>query len=133
MVELGDFLVEVELLNNIYNILRKEVQVATEVVRNIISIRQQALECKGRYIIEIVARGCGQEAFSYCQSSLFTKRIGIQHLLLGWCQCIREALDNTHGQDDIAIFVRLVSTHKFIGNGPNKVRLLLYIDGCPFL
>ena len=83
MVELGDFLVEVELLDDIHHILRKMVQVTAEVVGNVVGIGQQTLEGKGRYIIEVIAGSCSQETFPYSQPSLLTKFISLQYSFLG--------------------------------------------------
>ena len=55
VVEFGDFLVEIELLDDIHHILRKVVQITTEVVCNVICIGEQTLERKWRHVIEIIA------------------------------------------------------------------------------
>ena len=37
------------------------------------------------------------------------------------------------GENDIAVFVRLIGSHQFVGNSPDEVRLLLDIDSSSFL
>ena len=133
MVEFGNLLIEVKLLDDVNDILAEVVQITAEVIGDVLGIAQQPLEGEGRGVVEVITRGSGKEAFPDHQPALIAGLVHLQHRLLGGGQRVAETLDDAHGQDDVAILMGLVGAHQFVGNRPDEVRFLLYVDGCPFL
>ena len=67
MLHFRDFLIKVELLNNVNYIFGEVVEVAAEVVGDVVGISQQAFKSEERGVVEVETCSITQESVIHCQ------------------------------------------------------------------
>ena len=120
--------VEVHTLDDVYHVLREVVEVRLKVGLDILGVIQESLECEGRKVIELLLGGRLQESLLHDDTILLELGIGLKNILLGRSECVVETLDNAHWEYDVAILMWLINPYQLIGDCPNKVGLLLYVN-----
>ena len=125
---LVNLLLEIHAVDDVDDVLREVVQVRLEVVLDVVRVGQQRFKGEAAQVVELLSGGPLQEAALHLDFLLVQLLVGLQHLFTGGCQCILKPFDDTHGKNDVAVFVGLVDSHQLICYRPNQVGFLLHVD-----
>ena len=103
---------------NVLNIVRKSIQIGSEIIYDIFRVSNQCLECKWTGIVKLIARCCAQETVFHIECFVFF--ICIQNSLMCWQQAVMKPLNDRHRQNNKTIFMRFVCSYKIISHRPDQ-------------
>ncbi len=117
VVEPGDGVVEVELVQHVAHVGAEAVDVVAQVGRQVRRVAEQALEVIERGVVEGVAGGPAQHRVEVIQLIL-VQRVGFEHLALRGLEHAVEAAQHRERQDDVLILAALERVANEIRDAP---------------
>jgi hypothetical protein len=114
VVELGDRVVEVELLDHLPHVRAERLDVRAEVVRDVLRVVHQPLKRVERRVVECVAGGLPEEVVRVVELALVLVE-GLEDFLLRGLQDLVDTAENGQREDDVLVLAALGS-----GRQPTK-------------
>ena len=124
LVELGDLLLELEVLEYLPRLGRETLDVVRQVLRGLVGFALELLEVQLAGVVEGVARDLVQDRLRLFDLAVLQRGVLFQHLGLGRLQDAIQAPQHGERQDDAAVLVRFVRTAQQVGDRPDKCHFL---------
>ena len=124
LVHLLNLLLEFQIIENYLHIGREALDIADEVLSNIVTVIQQPGQGKFAGVVEGVA-GC---FLQQCSGQFRIRLVLVDNGLLGICKRTFKAAQDDHGNDNILVFIGGIGTAQGIGDGPHQGDLFAYIN-----
>ena len=127
-IELGDCVIEVELLQHLTHIGAEAIDVIAQVGGQVWGVLEQALEVVEGGVVEGEAGGPAELGIEVCQLALEVA-VGIEDLLLGGLQHAVDAAQHGKGQDHILVLAAFEGIPQQVGDVPEEGDVFAVVIG----
>ena len=126
-VQLGDLLLELEILEDLAGLGGERLDVVGQVLGDLVRVALQLLEIELAGVVERVAGDPVQDRLEVLDAAAFQRRVLLQHLRLGRLQHAVQPAQDGQRQDHPAVLRRLIRAAEQVRDRPDERNLLAEI------